>query len=121
MGKVKGPHFVQYFGPVLDVLRQLGGSGTPGEVVDGVAEMLNVPEHTQEATLPSGESRFKNQVAWARFYLAKGGYIDSSKRGVWSLSPRGETTKLDQDQALAIFKDVHKQFPVKKKTAATEQ
>jgi hypothetical protein len=37
MNKIKGPQFVQYFGSVLDVLRQLGGSGTPGEVTEGAA------------------------------------------------------------------------------------
>ena len=28
----KGPRFVVFFGPVLEVLRELGGSGTPQEV-----------------------------------------------------------------------------------------
>jgi len=53
--KLKGPQFVQYFGSVLDVLRVLGGSGTPGEVTDGVAELLKVPESVREETLASGE------------------------------------------------------------------
>jgi hypothetical protein len=28
----KGPRFVRYFGPVVEALRELGGSGSPDEV-----------------------------------------------------------------------------------------
>ena len=114
MVKVKGPQFVQYFGPVLDVLRELGGSGTPSEVTDAVAEKLNIPEAIQEETLKSGESRFKNKVAWARFYLVKAGLIDSSKRGVWAITPDGEKVNFSHQQSLDLFKKIHSSFPAKK-------
>ena len=39
--------------------------------------------------LKNAVSRFENQVHWARFYLAKTGYIDSSRRGVWALTEKG--------------------------------
>ena len=32
--KIEGAQFVRYFGPLLDALRQLGGSGTPSEVAE---------------------------------------------------------------------------------------
>ena len=35
--KGDGPQFVRYFGPLLDALRALGGSGSPDEVVEGIA------------------------------------------------------------------------------------
>jgi restriction system protein len=114
MGKIKGPQFVQYFGTVLEVLRGLGGSGTPSEVTDAVAEQLDIPEHAQEEMLKSGESRFKNKVAWARFYLVKAGLIDSSKRGVWTLTSEGEKVKLDHEQSVKLFKEIHSTFPAKK-------
>ena len=44
--KSKGPLFVKYFGPVLHALRELGGSGSPSEVADKVAELLDVPAKT---------------------------------------------------------------------------
>jgi restriction system protein len=116
----KGPKFVQYFGPILDVLRNLGGSGTPNEVTDGVAELLSVPESEQEETLSSGESRFKNKVHWARFYLAKADLIDSSKRGIWSLTTKGENTNLSPDKSLSLFQKIHKQFPTKKEITTSK-
>ena len=84
--KIKGAQFVRYFGPLLDALRGLWGSGTPDEVVERIAEDLKLPDEVQNELLPSGESRYRNQVAWARFYLVREGLLDSSKRGVWSLT-----------------------------------
>jgi hypothetical protein len=81
----------------------LGGSGTPDEVVSQIASDLRVPEHLQSELLPSGEPRYRNQVAWARFYLVCEGLIDSSKRGVWSLTERGRDVNLSDQEARAVF------------------
>lgn len=106
----KGPHFVRYFGPVLDALRHLGGSGTPDEVREALANDLELPDKTLNEQTASGQSRFDNQVAWARFYLVKAGLIDSSKRGVWSLTERGLKERLRDGEALQLFKAVHAGF-----------
>lgn len=112
---IRGPQFVRYFGPVLEVLRDLGGSGRPAEVKDHIAEMLNISDDDLNDLLKSGESRFSNQVAWARFYLVKAGYIDSSVRGVWSLTEKGRKSSLTHNQALQIFKSVQQQILEEKK------
>ena len=101
--KIEGAKFVQFFGPVLDALRGLGGSGTPDEVVARVAMDLVLSDEIQNELLPSGGSRFRNQVAWARFYLVREGFLDSSRRGVWSLTELGRHTTLTQEQSRAIF------------------
>ena len=82
--KEEGAQFVKYFGPLLDALRGLGGSGTPDEVVERIAGDLRIPDEIQNELLPSGEPRYRNQVHWARFYLVREGLLDSSKRGIWS-------------------------------------
>lgn len=106
----QGPQFVRYFNPVIEVLKDLGGSGRPAEVRDRIVEKLSLSEDEQNQTLGSGQSRFDNQVAWARFYLVKAGYLDSSTRGVWSLTEKGRDVNLTHKQALAIFKEIHHQF-----------
>ena len=87
--KEEGSQFVRYFGPLLDALRGLGGSGSPDEVVERIASDLSLSDEIQNELLPSGELRYRNQVAWARFYLVREGLLDSSKRGIWSLTERG--------------------------------
>ena len=65
----------------------------------------------QSEALPSGvQTRFENQVHWARFYLAKAGYIDSSQRGVWSLTEKGRSLgALTADEIQSIVKEVSAQ------------
>jgi restriction system protein len=99
-----GAQFTKYFGPLLDALRALGGSAKADEAVDRVAQDLGLSDAVLNEVLPSGGSRFRNQVAWARFYLVREGLLDSSRRGVWSLTPRGRETRLSQGQAAEIFK-----------------
>ena len=101
--KQNGARFVHYFGPLLEALRALGGSATPDEATDKVAELTGATEARLNETLPSGGARYKNQVAWARFYLARAGLLDASRRGVWSLTEVGAKTHLSLPDAQSIF------------------
>ena len=95
--KKKGPEFIRFFKPILQVLKNSGGSGTAAEVTDQVIELLKIPAEEQEIILKSGQSRVYNQVQWSRFYLVKAGYLDFSKRGVWSLTEKGGLQKQRRD------------------------
>lgn len=102
-----GPQFVRYFEPILLALQQLGGSARPTEATDQVARDLKITDAERAVPNQNGRSRFDNAVAWARLYLAKAGYIDASKRGVWRLTDKGrEQKELSHADALAIFKSV---------------
>ncbi|MGA6826275.1 winged helix-turn-helix domain-containing protein [Nitrospira sp. NS4] len=83
------PQYTDYINPVLESLKKLGGSARPAEVCPAIAKELSLSDLILEERLANGVSRFENQVHWARFYLAKDGYIDSSRRGVWSLTEKG--------------------------------
>ncbi len=113
--QIQGPQFIQYFQPVLDALDELGGSGRPTEIIELIAKKLNLSEEEQSAQISSGQSRFGNRVGWARFYLAKAGIIDSSTKGVWSLTEVGRKTRLSHSEALDLFKGIHQQFSIDKK------
>lgn len=120
---MEGPRFVRYFGPVLQALETLGGSGRPSEVRTMIAQRLLVPEQELLEALPSGgQSRFDNQVAWARFYLVKAGYIDASRRGVWSLTEKGRSgLGMTHTEALQLFKEVHATFATPEEVAVNEE
>ena len=118
MGKktAKGPKFVSYFWPVIEVLKMLGGSARPSEVREQLVRNLGISEEAQEDTLPSGFPRLDNQIAWARFYLANAGIIDSSARGVWTLTERGRSlSHMTHEEAIELFKAVHKRFQADRK------
>jgi len=104
MKQTKGPEFVRFFRPILEVLLESGGSGTASEIVDRSLELAKVSEAEQEAVNKNGLSRVKNQVHWARQYLVWAGFLGSSKRGVWSLTDKGTNVKLSAFNALEVFK-----------------
>lgn len=117
----EGTKFLKFFGPLLDALRKLGGSGTPDEVVEKIAADLKLSDDIQNELLPSGGTRYRNQVAWARFYLVREGLLDSSKRGVWSLTERGRATDLSVGQAREIFSKWVKVFDEQRRAKAATQ
>jgi restriction system protein len=79
----------RYFNPVLTALKKLGGSARPSEVCSMVAQDMKLKDTVLEETLESGQSRFENKVAFVRLYLVLTGYIDRSRRGVWTLTDKG--------------------------------
>jgi restriction system protein len=112
--KAKGPQFIRFMKPIIEVLLDSGGSATSSEVTDKVIERMSIPEEEQLVILKSGQSRVYNQVHWARMYLVNGGMLDSSNRGVWTLTELGRNTKPVTFDALAFFKSVCKQNVAKK-------
>ena len=111
----KGPQFIQYFGPTIDALKDLGGSARPTEVKDIIIEKLQISDDEQNERTASGVARFSNKVHWARFYLVQAGYLDSSVRGVWSLTEKGrQVTTINQKQALDIFQQVRQEMKQEK-------
>lgn len=113
MAKGEGaPTFVRYIPAVLAALARLGGSGRPDEVRAAIATELNLSDEEQLERLPSGvQSRFENQVHWARFYLAKAGYIEASQHGVWTLSDKARDQGIvSPTQAREIYRQVREQL-----------
>ena len=96
--------FVKWFGPVLDALRELGGSAKPREITKWIGEHLNLPDELlSERYEKSGVLKFPNQIAWARQYLIWEELLESSKHGVWILTKKGWDSKLNEKQAYDIF------------------
>ena len=106
------PGFVRYIGPVIAALAELGGSGRPQEVRAAIADSLSLSDEEQQERIPSGvQSRFENQVHWARFYLAKGGYIEASQHGVWTLSDKARALgEVSAAQSRDIYRTVRTQL-----------
>ena len=106
---------MRWFAPLLQALIDLGGSAAPREALERIAQIEKVPESLRNEILSSGQERFYNQVHWARQYLVWEGLIDSGKRGVWTLTPKGLQTQLDAKSAREIFlEQVRKRAVIRK-------
>ncbi|MBM3883979.1 MAG: restriction endonuclease [Verrucomicrobia bacterium] len=121
MPRGKGSEFTRFFRPIVEALKEKGGSGTTSEVIDRAIEILGLSEAEQNRELGSGSSRVRNQAQWARLYLARGGLLDSSARGIWRLTETGTQTDLATFDFQALFKDVQKQFHAQRKEEEKEK
>ncbi len=99
----KGSEFVQWFVPLIDALKELGGSAKPKAVNDLIAKNLKLPTELSTAVTKTGVPRFYNQVAWARQSLVNSGYLDGSVHGIWTLTEKGRESKLTNEDAKKIL------------------
>lgn len=104
MSKYKFPQFFRFIKQIVEALKDLGGSGKASEVTDAVIEKMSITEEELSQTIKSGISRIKNQIGWARFALVKAGYLDSSQRGVWSLTEKGYKEEITDEILYQLYK-----------------
>ena len=101
----KQAEFNRWMGPILDALRELGGSGTPKQVEEIIARTHGVTDAQRKILNEiSGQSKFSNEVAWGRQYLIYEGLIVCPKRGIWTLTESGQRTTLSVVEARNIAK-----------------
>ena len=123
MENLKVPQHFRYIIPIVQVLKELGGSGRAGEVVDLVVDKLNIPDDELNETISSGQSRVKNQIQWARFMLVKAGYLYSSTRGVWTLTEKGLKSDLNDTDLVELYeqrKKMEKEYRQQRKQEQQE-
>ncbi|MBW3087220.1 AAA family ATPase [Bifidobacterium sp. 82T24] len=82
--------------PVLEALRELGGSAARPQVHDQIAKDLLISEQ---------DNQFKKAVDFARLTLVFGGYIEpADTRGVWTLTDSGKTVDMTAELASDIIR-----------------
>lgn len=104
----KGPKFTHHFIPIIESLREMGGSASAYETTDAVIERENISETELAKTNKNGGSNIRNAIAWARLYLVYSGHIDSSARGVWRLTEKGLQEDLSKLDPVELFKTVQR-------------
>lgn len=61
-----------------------------GDLVERLAEKLALTPEERAELLPSGKQTiFSNRVHWAKTYLSKAGLLESTRRGHFKITPRG--------------------------------
>ncbi len=103
MNELRLPQHFDYIVPIMEVLKEIGGPGRAGEVVDLVIEKLDIPEEELNVTNKNGQSRIVNQIHWARYLLMKADYIDSPRNGVWALTDKGMGAELTDQDLLDLY------------------
>ena len=105
--KTSKAEFLKWFMPLLQALRDLGGSATPADARKKIIENEHLSDEiVNETRGKTNVNKFENEVAFARNYLVEAGYIDKSVRGVWTLTEAGKSVKLTAEMSSDIFKKI---------------
>ena len=106
--------FLRWFAPLIQALRDLGGSGTPAKARAKIIENEQLSEDEINQTRGKNNvNKFENEVAFARNYLVNAGYIDKSVYGIWTLTEAGKSVDMTSEMASDIFKNVLSSSPSK--------
>lgn len=88
------PRKEDIYNPLLQALRELGGSGTIDEIAERVITILKVPDEVASVlhdTDYSNVTELEYRLAWARTYLKNFGMLERSGRGVWVIKADKQT------------------------------
>ena len=80
------------------------------ETIDSLADQFGLSDEERKELLPSGQqATFHNRVGWARTYLKKAGLLDSTRRGFFCISERGQKILSENPEEINV--KFLKQFP----------
>ena len=109
---IEFPKREYFLKPVLEVIQELGGSGTNEEINNKIIEKLNISEDLLNLMHKNtNQTEFEYEMAWVRTMLKSQGLIENSKRGVWSLNTNGDFSlmnlKFDKKLEAKISQEVN--------------
>ena len=97
MTKDTVPPQKEFYNPILQALRHLGGSGTNEEIKAEVVEIMHLTDTQLKVLIHSGTNSRKTLVAshlsWARSALRQHGLLENPRRSVWALTAEGRNTE----------------------------
>ncbi len=85
-------------------LLQFAGDGAEHslrDAIESLAGTLKLSDEDRRELLPSGQQEvFANRVAWARTYMKKAGLLQTTRRGFFQITERGQSALLQKNQKI---------------------
>jgi restriction system protein len=97
------PNFDDLFNPLLQAIRELGGSASIQEQIDKVVTILNLSEKDVNEQHRGNRTKLDYRLAWARNYLKRYGLLDNSARGIWVLTQKGFQSQIVDKEIVKKF------------------
>lgn len=108
----KVPTFDTLMNPLIQALKQLGGSGTIEEIEAKTAEIAGLTDEQLSILhdpAKGSQTEFGYRLAWTRTYLKKFGLLENPSRRIWALTSTG--AKVDQIDSAEVKRFVRAQRP----------
>lgn len=103
---VELPKYDHLFKPTMEVLANLGGSGSIEEINDETISSINVSREQLDVSYPtSGASVLLDRMSWARNFPKFAGLIENPKRGERVLTEHGRISVAETNAELKYIVD----------------
>jgi len=104
------PDYQSLMLPLLRFAGEKKDETSTGEAVEVLAREFDLTDEDLKEMLPSGiQSTFVNRVGWASTYMKKAGLLESTRRGYYRITSRGQ--ELLKKQPKVINVKLLKQYP----------
>ena len=117
MNDVAVPTYDSMMNPLLQAIRDLGGSGTIEEINGRVIEIMGLSDDQIEVLHnpdKGGSTEVEYRLGWTRTYLKRYGLLENSSRGVWALNESGR--KVEEIDTKVVVRNVQEQMRKARKT-----
>ena len=106
------PRFDQLMFPVIEALKEAGGSGLRNEIIEAVADRQMLSEEQLERRYETtGVPVMADRIGWALSWLKKLDAVENSRRGVWALTAVGAS--MDSAEVARRLKTVRSELAAK--------
>ena len=112
------PEYLHFIPTVIEVQKDLGGSGKPAEVFDLVLDRIKKTNKSLTKSAIPNPSQFHNDMQRVRQTLVHAGLLDPVQKGMWTLTERGLSTEpsdIDLRHMNEIRRVADKQYREKRK------
>ena len=102
MRDIRIPPLKDFYNPVLQAVRNLGGSASRKEILDEVVKSFGLSDEQLETLLLEEDGRdspMQYRVGFAQTHLKRAGFLENPSLGVWTLTDKGISAKeVDPDE-----------------------
>ena len=113
------PDYFQYLRPVMEVQQELGGSAKPAKVLDLLINRVGCAKMSSTQPANPCSSTIGKEMQKVRKVLLHAGLLDTSRKGVWTLTEKGLATDLsdiDLHRLNKLRKKAEKKYRENRKT-----
>lgn len=94
--------FSKWYGPVVETLYKMGGSGKRPDVHQKIIEDYGITDEELKIVNSTGTAQVLNDIDWARNYLVYEGVVEKGEGGLWILTELGQTIIVTDELASKI-------------------
>lgn len=96
------PNYQDFMNVVLEVYAENGKVLKRTDIIDVVADRMNLSEEDRNKTIKSGEQVISSRIYWASYYMFRAGLLERIQRGVYKITDDGvkvcrSGTKINND------------------------